>query len=760
MLLNGKWKLYFAPTDEENIPSVNSLDSAGYSMIEATVPGNVELDLMNAGLLPKDIFKGDNILKTEEFETFDWWYQREFIAPETISKEEKATLNFKGVDCLAEYYLNGEKLGESDNMFIAHKFDVTDKLLLGKENTLTVHISSVATTLDNGERELLNLDSEWGIPKLLVHLRKAPHMSGWDIMPRAISAGIWRDVELSIEKKYGFKYVHIEPDRKNGDSVKCRITYETHLPIKYRLADLKIKITAVCGDSRASGTFIRKGNSGSTYFDIPNCKLWWPKPLGEPNLYDFELELYTLSDELLCSTKTRTGIRFAKLRRTDIVCEDGCFEFIINDKKVLALGTNWVPMDPFHSRDKSRYARALELAEDIGCNIIRCWGGNVYEDHEFFDFCDRHGIMVWQDFSMACQYYPQTESFFKKISKEVEWVVTEYRKHPSIVLWSGDNEIDSMAVGIGRNPSKNRITREIIPAIINRLNPDRDYIPSSPYISEKAFAMGDNRQGSRFYSEDHLWGPRNYYKSDFYKNSGAYFVSEIGYHGMPSKASIEKFIDPDHIKPYFYDPQWILHSSDQFGRSYRNNFMPNQIKHLFGNEPEDLDDLIFASQVVQAEADKFFIEHTRARMERMGGMIWWNLIDGWPQFSDAVVDYYYDKKLAYDFIKRSQQPVIIMVDEMSAWGGLPVLCTNSRYKEVSGSFKITDLETDSVLMEKDFIAAPFSATNIGSLDLLYSQKGMVKIEWTLSDGTAGKNHYLYGTPAFDLNKYKEWFKKL
>ena len=116
-------------------------------------------------------------------------------------------------------------------MFIAHKFDITDKLLLGKENTLTVHISSVAITLDNGERELLNLDSEWGIPKLLVHLRKAPHMSGWDIMPRAISAGIWRDVELSIEKKYGFKYVHIEPDRKNGDSVKCRITYETHLPI-------------------------------------------------------------------------------------------------------------------------------------------------------------------------------------------------------------------------------------------------------------------------------------------------------------------------------------------------------------------------------------------------------------------------------------------------------------------------------------------------------------------------------------------------
>ncbi len=760
MFLNGKWKLYFAPTDEDNIPKVDTLDSSGYSLIEATVPGNVELDLINAGLLPEDIFRGLKLREAEQFETYDWWYEKTFTAPEAIVCDEKAILHFRGVDCIAEYYLNGEKLGDSDNMFIAHEFDVTGRLLFGKENTLTVHISSIATVIDNGDRETYNIDAEWSIPKLLVGIRKAPHMSGWDIMPRAISAGLWRDVELKIEKKYGIKYLYVNAESVGTSGAKCRVTYETDLPLKYRLADLKVKITAVCGDQVITAEALRKGCTGSTYFEMPNCKLWWPKPLGEPNMYDITLGLYTLSGELLCEKTVRRGIRKVKLNRTETVCENGRFQFEVNGKKVLALGTNWVPMDPFHSRDKSRLGPALEMAEDLGCNIIRCWGGNVYEDHEFFDFCDEHGIMVWQDFAMACQRYPQTEKFFDKIRREAEWVVREYRGHPSIVVWSGDNEIDAGMVAFGYAPSTNAITREVLPSVIKRLDPEREYLPSSPYISDAAYNMGDNRQGSKFYPEDHLWGPRNYFKSDFYKNSGAYFVSEIGYHGCPSRKSIEKFIDSEYVNYYFGNPQWVFHSSDQFERPDRAQLMSEQIKHLFGEVPEDLDEFVFASQAVQAEAKKFFIEHTRMKMNKMGGMIWWNLIDGWPQFSDAIVDYYYDKKLAYDFIKRSQQPIIIMIDEMTPWGGQPVLCTNSTYCAVSGHLRITDIESDKVVLEKDFSAAPFSAAPLGKLDVLYSEQGMFKIEWTLDDGTEGKNHYLYGQPGFSLSDYKKWFSKI
>ncbi|MEE0928957.1 MAG: hypothetical protein UIG59_07165, partial [Acutalibacteraceae bacterium] len=402
----------------------DTLHSSGYGLIPAQVPGNVELDLITAGLLPEDIFRGLNIRKTEKFETYDWWYEKTFTAPEKISAKEKATLCFRGVDCLAEYFLNGEKLGESDNMFIAHEFDVTNKLAYGKNNTIVVHISSVAAKLAGGDLELCSIRSEWGMPKFLTHIRKAPHMSGWDIMPRAMSAGLWRDVELRIEPIYGIKYVYVTPDRIEGGVTKIRLMYDSHLPFEYRLADLKIKITLKCGDSVIESVQLRKGGIGCTYLEIPDCKYWWPRGYGEQNMYDITVALYTLSGELIAEKSVRRGIRWVKLCRTDTVEPNGRFEFEINGKKVLALGANWVPMDPFHSRDKSRYAKALAMLDDLNCNIVRCWGGNVYEDHEFFDFCDSHGIMVWQDFAMACQYYPQTEEFFDKIRREAEWVIT------------------------------------------------------------------------------------------------------------------------------------------------------------------------------------------------------------------------------------------------------------------------------------------------------------------------------------------------
>ena len=188
--------------------------------------------------------------------------------------------------------------------------------------------------------------------------------------------------------------------------------------------------------------------------------------------------------------------------------------------------------------------------------------------------------------------------------------------------------------------------------------------------------------------------------------------------------------------------------------------MKRQVENVFGNAPDNLDDFILASQICQAEANKFFIEHTRARMDRQGGLIWWNLVDGWPQFSDAVVDYYYNKKLAYEYIKRSQQNFIVMMDEMGPWDGLPVLCANNVYEPVCGRVRITNLETDEILFEKEFFAEPFKATKIGAINVKRSTKGMLKIEWVLENGTKGKNHYLLGTPPLSLEDYKKWYSKL
>ena len=200
MTLNGNWKLYYCPHGEGNIHELHKLPS-----IPAKVPGNVELDLSAAGILPKELFKGMNILEGEKFETYEWWYEKSFTAPERPDDEHKAILHFGGVDCYAEYYLNGEKFGESDNMLVHHDFELTDKINWGGENSLHIHIGSAIVNSNATEVEPAVISYTWHTTSVSVNSRKAPHSYGWDIMPRAVSAGIWREVELNIVKKYDFR---------------------------------------------------------------------------------------------------------------------------------------------------------------------------------------------------------------------------------------------------------------------------------------------------------------------------------------------------------------------------------------------------------------------------------------------------------------------------------------------------------------------------------------------------------------------------
>lgn len=766
MDLNGKWKLYYAPEGENRISSVFDLEKSGIAFVEATVPGNVELDLSAAGILPEDLFKGMNILEAEKYENYEWWYEKAFSAPDAPDNDHKVVLHFGAVDCIAEYYLNGEKIGESDNMFISQDFDVTDKIKYGEENILHVHISSAVLKGASEDIEPNMALTSWHPTTVSMNVRKAPHSYGWDIMPRAVSAGIWRPVELQYKKKYDFRYLYFKIRNMDGKDGIISLAYDSDIQPEYAFKDHHLRIYGKCGDSEfykeTDEIGMRKTGAGIFVFTIPNIKLWWPKHYGEPNLYDITVELIDQKGDILISKTVRRGFRTLKLRHSEIVEPNGCFEFVINGKRIMATGTNWVPMDAYHSRDNSRYEKALSMADDLGCNIIRCWGGNVYEDHDFFNFCDEHGILVWQDFAMACQNYPQHSRFIEKLEKEAEWVVKELRDHPSLALWSGDNEIDSMLVSGGVDPATNHLTREVLPRVIERLDPERPYIASSPYISSKAFNMGDNRQGSPVYPEDHLWGPRDYFKSSFYTNSKAYFVSETGYHGCPNKESIEKFIDEEYVWPYENNRQWNLHSSDQRHNGAwggRTMLMHRQVAQLFGEVPTDMDDYILASQISQAEAKKFFVEHMRAQMARNGGVIWWNLIDGWPQMSDAIVDYYYSKKLAYDYIKRSQRGFIIMLDEMNNWKQ-NVITANSTLETVKGHVKITDIDSGKVYFEKDFTAGENRNTNLGDIPLMYSDKGMFLIQWELENGEKHFNTYLYGTPGFDLNKYKGWLERI
>ncbi|MBQ1184033.1 MAG: glycoside hydrolase family 2, partial [Clostridia bacterium] len=663
--LDGKWQLFLAKHQEvQNFATtpktISELETTGFKSIEAKVPGNFEIDLEKEGLLD-DLFFGMNTLKAQELEDIHLFYCRKFSA-ENINKNS-AELKFHGIDTIAEIYLNNNLIAETKNMMIEHVVDVSGLLL--DENELVVHILPVFTEAEKHVHEAGSF-FHFKYHSASLHVRKAPHTFGWDIMPRILSGGLWRSVELQEKQKIAIDDCYIYTTSAKKERALVFIYYR--LKYEGNLKDYKLKITAKCKDSFYEQTVDIWHFEDMHKFYIENPYLWWPKNMGEPNLYDFTLEL--IKDGATIDTKElKIGLRTVKLERTSLTTNngEGEFCFLVNGVKMFVMGTNWVPLDALHSRDAERLPKALELLDDIGVNMVRCWGGNVYEDHEFFDFCDTHGIAVWQDFSLGCAIYPQDEEFLSAIREEVFSVVPKLRNHPSLFLWAGDNEIDLVYATwspLVRNPHDNKITRQVIPDALQILDPARTYIPSSPYIDETAF------QSRKFnlLPENHLWGPRDYYKGDYYINSKAHFASETGYHGCVSPESVKKFISQDKIWPHENNKEWLVHATcieanPNASFAYRIPLMAHQVRVLFGDVANDFETFSLASQISQAEAVKFFIERMRLGKWRYTGIIWWNLIDGWPQFSDAIVDYFYNKKVAYDYIKRSQQPVCIMFSE-------------------------------------------------------------------------------------------------
>lgn len=734
--LNGIWKISGNP---QNIEDAESL------VISGRVPGCVQLDLSEQGYLPRDIYMGKNILSAEKYEDYEWTYERCF----QIEKAEKNTfIVFEGVDCIAEYFINGEKIGESDNMFISHEFKIDDYIREG-ENTVSVHIKSATLAALDEEYDVKVMSSNVNLESRFI--RKPPHSYGWDIMPRMVTAGLWREVRIEARDSIYFsqKYIYTRDDE-------CFFFYSLCTDIT-DFKNVDIKICGNCGEkSSFEKIFKCKRKFGHFSFTPDNPQKWFPYGYGEANLYDCNIEIYYLG-KLVHREPFSFGIRDVILDRTDAENgKDGKFRFLINGVEVMCKGSNWVPMDAFHCRDAERYEAALALAKDIGCNILRCWGGNVYEDHEFFDFCDRNGIMVWQDFAMACYCYPETESFKEKLAREVISVIRKLRNHPSIILWAGDNEVDAGTRLF--NPNDNSLTRELIPKCVELNDISRPYLPSSPYISEKAYAAGIRSQayGSAL-PEDHLWGPRDYYKSEFYKNNRASFVSETGYHGCPALDSIKKFITSEKVWPYADNDEWILHSTDWNGLDKRVMLMEKQVRVLFGEVPTEPKEYILASQISQAEAKKYFIERMRVGRPQKTGIIWWNLLDGWPQMSDAVVDYYYTKKLAYHYIKISQAPFTIAADEPDS-GLLRLYACNDTLCEKNGTLTVKTAFSSEIIHSCGFSAAENASTHIATLKTDDLKEKILVFEWNIED-EEGRNHYLCAEPPIDLDMYRQFIEK-
>lgn len=754
--LDGQWKIAYIDNetvDTRPVPTtVAALSSYGEGQMTAQVPIEFALALEENGIVP-EIYKDQNVLQLQKYESYHVFYGRSFF----YEKKEGCIpeLVFEGLDTICEIYLNGQLLGKTENMFIPHTFRPNN--LVEGENELILHFLPVTMEARKHEVKAGNTHMPYNFDSL--HIRKAPHSYGWDIMPRIVTCGIFRPVYLQYRPVESIKQVYLMTVSADKWKKEASLLFFYELDIKAAdLSGYTIELEGVCGDSRFFAKKRLWSVAGEIFMEgLQDIKLWQPKGSGVPYLYDVRVTLK--KDDTVLDTMTfRTGIRTVALERTSLTDMEmsGKFQFIVNGEKVFILGTNFVPMDAFHSRDRQRLPEACALLEDIGGNAIRLWGGNVYEDDYLYDFCDEHGILIWQDFMMACGLYPQDQRMCEMLRAEATVVVRRLRQHPSILLWAGDNEVDQFAycVTFRRNPNDNILTRQVLPAVIREEDPARPYLPSSPFIDGACFGKDPG-----LFSEQHLWGPRDYFKSAYYSKNVAHFASEMGYHGCPSPASVYRFISREKAWPWQDNEDWIIHCSNPAKEgpwTYRIKLMADQIRELFGFVPENIEDFALASQISQAEAMKFFIELFRLDKAKRGGIIWWNLIDGWPQFSDAVVDYYYQKKLAYHYIKNVQQPFLLAFSEPENWS-ICLKAVNDTGRVLPCSYEVKDALTDEVLAAGEASVGE-EVLLLERIPYSYAQKRILFVSWKTPLGS-GRNHYLSGYVPFEYATYKKFLNK-
>lgn len=748
--LNGIWTL----SGRKESGRKPCVFSDGEFSLAASVPGNIELDLANAHIVDNP-YQGLNAMQLRKYEFYEWCFRRDF---KWEGGNAPADLVFEGLDCYATLFINGEVVGTSANALVPHRFEISGWLKDGI-NEIAVHIGS-ATNACRRHPYLPQAFSVVPFAYELIRVRKPAHAWGWDIAPRMALGGIFRNVFLEKKQPYEIEG-YLQTDTIADESTRLTYTFKVDIPDS-SFDDLLMTLDGECGDSRFHAEVAVWSPQGAVHFEIKAPRLWWPRNYGKQNLYDVSARLWRHStSEILAERKFTFGLREITLKSLPLATDasEPDFQFYVNKIPIKVLGANHVPLDCLHSKDHERQDMMFDLANELNCNMLRVWGGGIYEDDSFYERCDREGIMVWQDFMMACSRYPNDHDFCNVMEREVAEAVRRLRQHPSIVLWCGDNECDcTLHYTTPSDPNRNVLTRKVIPDVCRLHDGSRPYLCSTPWCSPEAVKQAAERNDFPLFQvpEQHLWGG-GYFKDDYYRKSPASFFSEIGYFGCPGVSSIQKFISEKNVSNMDSD-EWKYHASNPFlgisdNWSGRIDKMKRQVSFLFGEVPEKLEDFALASQITQAEALKYFIELIRSSPKH-SGILWWNLTDCWPQFSDAVVDYYFSKKLAFHYIKRLQKKILVMIFESS------VIVSNYSNRPYSGTYRIFDADDKKPLSQESFeLEANETLKMPHSIDTEQQQR-LLLIEWTLDDGTSGCNHALCGKPFFSLDIYRRWLVQI
>lgn len=702
--------------------------------LPAETPGHVHLDLMRAGVI-EDPFKRMHERGCAWVDETDWVYETRF---DVDDPEAHAILRFNGLDTVAEITLNGAELGRTANMHVPHEFCV-DGRLQRVGNVLTITFASALRTGRELRQAWADAGNDapgpnwfsWG-PRSFV--RKVQSMFGWDWGPELVSCGIWQPVELITmpvaritDRRHTPAFdadgparvtVTVEVERAPGQA-DAPLDVVIGLPALLAPTDPEgdaerlptglaaQRVSVPCGDGRATV---------SATFEIQEPRLWAPWELGAPNLYELGLRLERPDGALVETERThRIGLRQVELVREAEADGGESFRFRINGCDLFAKGANWIPADSFPSRDPGGVALRIDgqiaAARRAGMNMLRVWGGGLYETEAFYNACDREGILVWQDFAYGCAYYPDTGRFAEVAAHEAQVNVRRIAGHASIALWCGNNENHMMHAdawgGRENRPARylgERLYHEVLPSVVAQEDPATPYWPSSPYggASPNASEAGDRHNWDVWHGS----GDWTRYTED-----NARFLSEFGFAASCGMAAWEGCLAPADKSPRSAAVRW--HDKTQKGyetyMGYLRDFVP---------EPRTLEDLVYFSQINQAEALKCGIEHWRRLKGRCWGAIFWQFNDCWPVQSWAVVDHALEPKLAYYAARRFYAPLLVSL--VRRGNTVEAHVANDRLTPVSGELRMTlaTFEGEEIASSSAAASVPAGGTGCaGTLDI-------------------------------------------